>query len=282
MKPALNLLLIGLMLFWVLGCKETDKASSPESIYFESDAVLKAVEDLSSDAFEGRRYDTEGSQMARDLIIEGFKRHGIAPFPQGYTQPFTVEIDSSSLTATNVIGYVEGTLKPDAYIVISAHYDHEGIRDGVVYNGADDNASGVGGLLAFADYFTDNPPKHSVILAAFDAEEDGLLGAYHFVDHPPVKLEQIKANINMDMISRSDTYTMWVLGPRYYPEFRPLVTAIDSTATHKARIGPTRPIMPPFIKKTSLSFFLRLMTTRTITSPKTILNPSTRRFICSL
>ena len=78
------------------------------------------------------------------------------------------------------MGKITGTKYPDSYLVLSAHYDHLGIRRGNIYNGADDNASGTVALLALAQYFRENPPKHSIIFAFFDAEELGLKGADRF------------------------------------------------------------------------------------------------------
>ena len=81
----------------------------------------------------------------------------------------------------NVVGRIDGTAAPGRYIVVSAHYDHIGVRNGQVFNGADDNASGTAALFALARHFSANRPRHSLIFAAFDAEESGLRGARHFV-----------------------------------------------------------------------------------------------------
>ena len=113
----------------------------------------------------------------------------------------------------NILGKITGTKFPDKYIVISAHYDHVGIHDGKIYNGADDDASGVSALFAVAEYLAKNPPRYSVILAAFDAEELGLQGAKYFVDK--MKDANIVVNLNMDMISRSEKNELYVVGGRH-------------------------------------------------------------------
>src|SRR5690606_18370697 len=114
-----------------------------------------------------------------------------------FSRDWSSDVCSSDL---NVLGWIKGTENPDSFIVISAHYDHEGVKKGIIYNGADDNASGVSALFSFAEYFKSNPPKHSVILAAFDAEELGLRGSKYFVENPIVPLEKIRLNINLDMV----------------------------------------------------------------------------------
>jgi hypothetical protein len=110
----------------------------------------------------------------------------------------------------NVIGVLEGSdpLMRDEYVAYSAHIDHIGVSPGQpdsINNGADDNASGVAGLLELADAFSQPGvrPKRSVLFLAPGAEEPGLLGSAHFTEHPTVPLENIVANINMDLIGRN-------------------------------------------------------------------------------
>lgn len=215
--------------------KETSTISNDSK--FNVDSLLKSVEILSSDEFEGRRTDTPGSEKARQYIISKFKELDVAPLGEQYEQAFFHKGRKKEYNGQNILGLIKGTKNIDSYIVLTAHYDHEGIKDGEIYNGADDDASGTSALFAFAEYFQTNPPEHSVILAAFDAEELGLIGSTYFVDNSIVPLEQIKANINMDMISRSDSNILWVLGPRYYENMRPLVTDIAAIENFKVEIG---------------------------------------------
>jgi Zn-dependent M28 family amino/carboxypeptidase len=86
------------------------------------------------------------------------------------------------ILGNNLVGVVRGTLHPDRYIVVSAHYDHLGMRDGEIYHGADDNASGSAAILAIAEWTVAHALLNSVIFAWFDAEEEGLLGSAEFVD----------------------------------------------------------------------------------------------------
>jgi Zn-dependent M28 family amino/carboxypeptidase len=116
-----------------------------------------------------------------------------------------------------------------------------GVRNGEVFNGADDNASGTAALLAIADYFVKNRPQHSIMFVAFDAEEVGLQGARAFVANPPVAKEAIALNINMDMISRNDAGELYVAGTYSYPQLLPFVERAIPNAEVKLIAGHDRP-----------------------------------------
>jgi hypothetical protein len=115
-----------------------------------------------------------------------------------------VEVSSEPVLVRNVLGIIRG-LDSSKSIVVGAHYDHLGMRNGLIYNGADDNASGTSGMLALAGMWSGNveKPACNIIFAAWTAEEKGLLGSSYFVRHTRVKPEWVKLAINMDMISRS-------------------------------------------------------------------------------
>ncbi|TGV01982.1 M28 family peptidase [Flavivirga rizhaonensis] len=183
-----------------------------EASFFCEESMLKHLKSLSSDAFEGRRTGTRGALKTRKYIINQFHSLNVQPLGKGYEQPFLFVKKQKEYKAVNILGLIEGTKNPDEYIVISAHYDHEGIKKGAIYNGADDNASGLSALFSFGEYFKNNPPKYSVILAAFDGEELGLQGSKYFVKNPIIPLKNIKVNINMDMIGRSEKNELYVVG----------------------------------------------------------------------
>jgi len=111
--------------------------------------------------------------------------------------------------STNVVGWLEGSdpeLKHE-YVLVGAHYDHVGADDlGQIWNGADDNASGTSAVLEFADalHSMDRAPRRSIVLAAWGAEERGLVGSKAFVRDCPIPLQQVAAYMNLDMISRND------------------------------------------------------------------------------
>lgn len=183
-----------------------------EAILFDEKELLKHVKSLSSDAFEGRRTGTQGASKTRKFIVNQFHTLSVKPLGKSFEQNFLFTINRKEYQASNILGFIKGNTFPDKYIVISAHYDHEGIKQGKIYNGADDNASGVSALFAFAEYFKKDPPKHSIILAAFDGEELGLQGSRYYVNHPIVLLKNISVNLNMDMISRSEKNELYVVG----------------------------------------------------------------------
>lgn len=182
--------------------------------------LLSDVEILSSDSYQGRKTDTKGAEMARAYLNKRFTVIGLKPFQQlqGYEQSFSFKTGKGTVKGKNMIGYIEG--KSGEVIVISAHYDHIGIINNEIYNGADDNASGVAALLKFATYFEQHKPQHTLVFAAFDAEEMGLQGAKAFVANPPLSIDKIKLNINMDMISHNDKGELYACGTFKYPELK--------------------------------------------------------------
>lgn len=182
---------------------------------FSQENLLKHIKTLSSDAFEGRRTGTMGAIKAEKYIVNQFTANGILPLGKDYKQQFSFTSEGKRYNGVNLLGLIKGSSFPEKYIVISAHYDHEGIKNGVIYNGADDNASGLSALFSFAEYFKKHTPKHSVILVAFDAEELGLQGSKYFVNHSNIPLKQIMVNLNMDMISRSDKNELFAVGTVY-------------------------------------------------------------------
>jgi len=129
----------------------------------------------------------------------------------------SVEINRMKSTTSNVVAVIPGTddVLKDEYIVIGAHYDHLGWGGPgtssrapdttAIHNGADDNASGVAGIIELFEKFSSQPAKRSILLVAFGAEEMGLLGSTYFIDNPLVDLEQIKFMMNFDMIGRLDS-----------------------------------------------------------------------------
>jgi Zn-dependent M28 family amino/carboxypeptidase len=178
--------------------------------------LLKHLKSLSSDAFEGRRTGSQGALKARKFIINQFHSLGVKPLLNDFNQLFSFFENRKQYQGVNVLGFINGSEFSDKCIVISAHYDHQGIHNGDIFNGADDNASGVSALIAFADYFKNNPPKHSIILAAFDAEELGLQGSNYFLKNSRFfSSKKIVLNVNMDMISRSDEKELFVCGASY-------------------------------------------------------------------
>lgn len=207
----------------LIGCLLSLQAAAQ----IDSAQLMNDVQTLAADKMEGRKTGTKGNRMAQFYILDRFKALKLAQFSNTYTQAFFFNARGQKIMGTNLYGYIKG--QTDSFIVISAHYDHVGMRTAAgadsIYNGADDNASGVGGMLAIAAYFKANPPKHNLIIAAFDAEEMGLQGSKDFVARLPVPAARILMNLNMDMISRNDKGELYACGTRPYPQLAPLVKA---------------------------------------------------------
>ena len=116
------------------------------------------------------------------------------------------EVYDSLVNTENILGYVRGSEKPEECVIISAHYDHVGIREGDIYRGADDNASGTAALMELAEAFSQAPdPRRSILFIAFTGEEKGLFGSEYYVNHPVFPLSQTLADLNIDMIGRTDS-----------------------------------------------------------------------------
>ena len=207
----------------------------------DSSQILADLRFLASDGTEGRRTGTRGADRARVYILTAFQRHNLDPPPGGFVQPFEFRSrrDTSLLSGgENVVGVVPGTEPEAGSIVISAHFDHVGIRGGEVYNGADDNASGTAALLSFARYFRRFPLRHRLVLAALDAEEMGSWGAEAFVEAGWA--DGVVLNVNMDMVSRSDSL-LFAAGPYHYPELRPPLEAVAARSPVVLRFGHDEP-----------------------------------------
>jgi Zn-dependent M28 family amino/carboxypeptidase len=205
---------------------------------FNEQALIDNLKYLSSDALEGRKTETKGSADARVFIQSQFKKLKLQAFGKDFGLPFEFETKSGAkVKGVNLAGWIKGTSKPDQYIVISAHYDHEGVKNEKIYNGTDDNASGTCALFAIAEYFNEHKPQHNIIIVAFDAEEMGLQGAKAFVRNSPVAIEKIIADINMDMVARADNNELVACGTYYYPQLKPLIEKIGNPEKVKIVYG---------------------------------------------
>lgn len=227
--------------FYLSGNGQTPKNESItadiKNYNFDEQVLISNIKTLSSDAFEGRRTGTLGGLKARNYVIEHFKALDVLPIDDDYIQTFSFKTKIKDYDGTNVLGLIRGQRETDKYIVISAHYDHEGVKDGIIYNGADDDASGTSALFAFAEYLKGNPPNHNVILAAFDAEELGLKGAYHFVESNLIPKDKMVLNLNMDMISRSEDNQLFAVGSSFYPNIKPTIVSFKDFGSVDLLIG---------------------------------------------
>jgi Zn-dependent M28 family amino/carboxypeptidase len=250
--------------FWVIACmvflpsiayaekKDKSPAADVGEKIIRRQTIEAHLSFLAGDALEGREAGKRGSRIAAEYIRAELKEWGVKPFYDDYFQPFEayspareknldfqVHPDSIAryrllsayrkLSLQNVIGYLEGERK-DEYVVVGAHYDHVGVDELLVgdkiYNGADDNAASVAALLQVARVFalSGEKPLRSIIFAFWDGEEVNYLGSEYFVENFN-NTEGIKANINLDMISRNG------LMPVLYPKFAIPEATAENTAT---------------------------------------------------
>jgi Zn-dependent M28 family amino/carboxypeptidase len=208
------------------------KPSCPAPPTLDSAQIMDDVSRLADDSMRGRRIGTSENAKARDFLAARFDALGLGVVGEGRIQKFTAPPSArrpDSLRGANVVGMIQGTRTPDEYIVVTAHFDHLGVGRPVngdsIYNGADDNASGTVALLAMARHFMRSRPAHSIVFALVDGEEAGDLGSKALVANPPVPLEQMLIDVNMDMVGRNINNELYVAGPAKYPQLRPLVDA---------------------------------------------------------
>ena len=210
----------------------------------DAEQLRTHVRVLADDSMGGRRTGSEGNERARRYIERVFAAIGASPIGASFVHPFTFESRSGTVRGVNVVARIAGSERPDRVIVITAHYDHLGERNGQIFNGADDNASGVAAMLALAHVFAASPPRHTIVFAALDAEESGLRGAHAFVQDPPLPLASIALNINLDMVGRNDAGELWVAGTHHTPALRPTVERLAADVPVRLRIGHDRPGVP--------------------------------------
>jgi hypothetical protein len=204
-----------------MGSRASDAETAP---------LMRRLAILSADSMEGRRAGTPGGARARQWLVSELRAIGVQPVGDRYEWPFALRVPTETDSmGVNVVVRVPGTAGGDGpVIVLSAHYDHLGVRNGQVYNGADDDASGCVALLAILEQLKARPPQHDVLVAFFDAEESGLQGARAFVAAPPIPLERIAININLDMVGRQDGGALWVAGTSHTPKLAPIAERVAS------------------------------------------------------
>ncbi|MEQ9105281.1 MAG: M28 family peptidase [Rhodothermales bacterium] len=199
---------------------------APPPAEMDTDRMLQHVEVLSSDAYEGRKTGTPAAERTRAYLVGVLEETGAVPCSDdGAWEHPAVAARRDNQPIVNVLAQVPGTSGSDIRMVVSAHYDHLGIRDGEIYNGADDNASGTAAVLELARYFAAHPPEHTIVFALFDFEEGGLNGARAFVESP-CGSGTIALNVNLDMVSRSEAGELYASGTRHWPSVRPLLEMV--------------------------------------------------------
>jgi hypothetical protein len=213
---------------------------------FDAKRLSDHIRVLSADDFQGRGTGSAGEQSAVGYLSNEFKK--LKLIPKGdegtYIQAFPfrggVHGEGAPGTAHNVAGYIDN--KAPYTVVIGAHLDHLGTTgqgssldanpQGKIHNGADDNASGVAGVLELARRYSTNgkKEKHNFLFVCFSGEEMGLLGSKYIADHPPLDLATVSYMINMDMIGRLDSTTRTVIvnGTGTSPVWEPLLKKLET------------------------------------------------------
>ena len=182
--------------------KYTDKISEAE--------LKKQLYTIAGPEMEGRNAGSAGEIKAGNYIANYYKELGINGPNNNYFQVIPAATFSRVKgEMRNVMGFIKGSEKPEEVLVISAHYDHEGIKDGKLYAGADDDGSGTVGVMEVARIFREAEkkgirPKRSILFLHVSGEEKGLLGSKYYSEHPIFPLANTIADINIDMIGRVD------------------------------------------------------------------------------
>lgn len=200
---------------------------------------------LTSEKLAGRYPGTKANDSVVAYILNDFTANGITVLQQEFEA--MMRKDSSTVKTFNVIGLIKGNdpILKDEFIVLGAHYDHLGKAEDSIYYGADDNASGTASLLEIGEKLSLNREKlkRSMILIAFGAEEQGLLGSKFFVENPLFPLERIKMMINLDMVGRlNEKQQVFMGGAGTFPYGVELMKALGkknnlNPVVHVASVG---------------------------------------------
>ena len=233
-----KILLFGFFMV-IVGCKTEYKPENKikEDVYF-----------LADDKLEGRQTGSEGEKKASEYIAQRFSALGLEQKGiNGYFQTFsfkpktdphqevsyTVEGNDSTITGTNVIGYIDN--KAPYTVIVGAHYDHLGYgaegslyrgEEKAIHNGADDNASGVAVMLNLASKLKNTNKGNNYLFLAFSGEEMGLLGSNYFTKNATTDLASVNYMLNMDMVGRlKQDSTIAVYGVGTSPIFKQVINS---------------------------------------------------------
>ncbi len=212
----------------------------------EPPRLLDDIKFLTDDRLQGRVTGSAGADSAAAYLARRFSEVGLQPAAGGWFQSFAVGRDapaarqakSGGVIGKNVIGILPGKhpVLRNQTVVLGAHYDHLGLggfgsldpdSTGRVHNGADDNASGVAGLIQVAARLAASPPARTVVFIAFSGEELGLLGSAHYVKQPIYPLAGTLAMVNLDMVGRLRNGRLIVYGAGSAKEFPPLLDSLN-------------------------------------------------------
>ncbi len=224
---------------------------SYESISVEN--LKRNLSVIASDEMQGRDTGSEGQKKAGRYMISEYEKLGIS-HPKSLTDYYQ-NITKESLNgrngglpdSENILAFIEGTEKPNEIIVISAHYDHIGTKDGKVYNGADDDGSGTVAVMEIAKAFqlaqkSGKSPKRSLLFLHVTGEEHGLLGSKYYSENPVFPIENTVVDLNIDMIGRCDKDNcgknyVYVIGSEMLSKELKIINETANNATNKLELN---------------------------------------------
>lgn len=207
----------------MVSCNTAQNSTKPESVLssridyantITAEELKTHLYTFASDKMEGRMTGTSGQKMAAEYLRDYYVDQGIespiedTPYFQNIPATYFTSMHNP-VASENVVAFIPGSEKPDEILVLSAHYDHVGMENGEIYNGADDDGSGTVSLLEIAQAFQDavkngQGPKRSILFLHVTGEEVGLYGSKYYTENPIFPLENTVANLNTDMIGRID------------------------------------------------------------------------------
>ena len=199
---------------------------------FKIPMVYLITDEVARSLFEGQKYDPV------NIEEDGIKKYECYQLEDVSIKTEYTLLESTEVYLKNVVGVVKGTDPElsDQYITVGAHLDHVAYGNGQVANGADDNASGTAGIMEIAEAMAMNPPRRSVVFVAYAAEEMGLCGSHYFVNAGPLPIEEMKFNVNLDMIGRTtaenkDTHSHYVVADeKYLSGLEPFISEINDAS----------------------------------------------------
>lgn len=214
-------LILGLLIALLVSCGTSKPINSTQedavrekyASEIKADDLKEHLYLLSSDILKGRKTGEKGQKMAVNYLTAYYEHLELkAPAEYlDYTQTIPQKYfgRKSKADSKNVLAFIEGSEFPDQVIVISAHYDHLGMKKEEVYNGADDNASGTSAVMEIAESFQlaknkGMGPKRSILFLHLTGEEIGLFGSRYYIEHPVFSLDSTIVDLNIDMVGRVD------------------------------------------------------------------------------
>ncbi|MGS0676845.1 M28 family peptidase [Shewanella sp. 0m-4] len=229
----LRLLLLIAISITLISCANQPSCNKAPIIDWADTATISAdINTLTSSAMSGRKTGTQGAALSRAFIQNRYQQIGLSPWQGQYQHPFHYRRSFSDKLGINMIGFVAANNGSKQWRIIIAHYDHLGGDANRYHPGADDNASGVAGLLQLAQQAKSQGSEVNLLFVATDAEEPGLYGGYALVealklpDTTP-QINQIELAINLDMIGRPNRHdAIYIEGSRRFESFSKMRSAI--------------------------------------------------------